>query len=260
MDSITEKIKAIDINLDSDVEEIEEIEEDIFFYFKSNESINVYSINTKAIDLVDVFKNMYTHNPTRNISREHPLVLSVVYQPDENKAGVYYKVNTDILFSYVSKYLDLWQNKPLSANYIPEDQPIQTGNPSQVLRKVDLDFIEGYINDKRSSVEDYDEVKYLNDLRYNRRIKIRVLSELLAQVCGFLGIQSLSSKIFAYIATLIWNCTIIDIVASKSDPYFDELQNNAILKWKSDNRDKVAKYTESATTGDGKNVEKNIVD
>ena len=68
-------------------------------------------------------------------------------------------------------------------------------------------------------------------------ITIQILGELICQA-EYLQIQSLSNKLYAWCACLIWNTSLIDMYEATSDPYFMELQNNALEEYYKVNKDK----------------------
>ena len=194
--------------------------------FYSAESNNKYTVLDKVASLSEVFKKMIENAISNN--NERIVSLPIVEQHDEYTNEIY-KINTDKLLNYVYKYFLLWKDEPDKADYVQEN-PIQTSEIAHVLHKKDIDFINSYLNDELG-------------LYTSRQNKLKALSVLLSQVSEFLEINSLSKKIYAYIAVMIWNLSINDFSDALNNS--NELKQEydvAIKSWVSDNSNKFVEY------------------
>jgi hypothetical protein len=174
---------------------------------------------------------------TKQLAKESTLLTSMLstnsnfefhvlnYEHFENK----YSINNVKLLNVVYKYLINWSDSIESIDYITNQQ-IQTNDLYQILKKIDIDLINDYINEEIKNL-DIDEEKYNNENLYNLDIKCKLLSRLLTQVDEYLDIQSFSKKIYAYLAVLIWNTNIIDYHQATKVDSFKKLQNNVNIEW-----------------------------
>jgi hypothetical protein len=190
---------------------------------------------------------------------DNPIILKSITRVSDVLSDVSYRINTVEMFSYVYEYLNIWKDNLKQEDYCKEEI-CQTGDPLQVLKSKDVTFIKKYLADSITSiiqgnrpfydnfeVEQYNNIKY-----YNNYITIRLIGELLAQVDHFLEIPSLTNKLFVYIATILWNSSLMDLHEATKDPYFQNLQKQAVTDWHTENHERVTKYISSYTTGDGK--------
>lgn len=160
--------------------------------------------------------------------------------------GRTYFVNTTKLLSYVHEYLKMWESDVDGADYIKE-KLIQTGDIRQVLQQIDIDFINRYL--LRELPEESKQL-YQTNVNYKRQMDIDMLGVLLSQCDEYLGIQSISNKIYAYIAVQIWNTTIADFHAATKDPLFAKMQEEAVKEWKEQHVARLSSRVISTTTGD----------
>ena len=136
---------------------------------------------------------------------------------------------------------------------------VQTGDPTQLLNESDFNFLANFISSTIVNIKNntssikltIDEDKYNSVVSYKKIIDIRILSGLLAQA-DFLEIECLFNKICVFISCIIWNGSHIDILDATNDPYFKELQENAINAWHTQNNEQLERHIRSITTGDGR--------
>lgn len=174
-----------------------------------------------------------------NSENEKAVSLQVVDQVVDGSNEVY-QINTDNMLKYVYDYFKLWEENPSKSDYV-EVAPVQTSEVSHVLQEKDIQFIQNYLNNEMP--------EFKGTEQQIRRKRIETLGKLLSQVDEFLDIQSLSNKIYAYIAVLVWNTSIVDFSEALKDPAFKAAQDAAIAQWEKDNPNKFASYVRSHTTG-----------
>lgn len=245
----------------SDVKSLDADETSMFYFASSEKPRMVYQLTEKQASLSALFKSMIENEHAEPTTHACPVILNVVTHPDESFFGkeVTYNINTPQLLDYVMKYILLWADDLTGSDYCTED-PIQSGDPTHHLKPVDIAFIENFIDTWKHNVCEFDLEKYNTDTNYNRIVKIRTLSQLISQVDNYLDCESLSKKLYIYIATCIWNTSIVDIAEVEADPEFVKLQQDAIALWKLQNPEKAVHYAPSVTTGDGKENENILTD
>lgn len=213
-------------SIDEDVEEM--------WTFYSLIGDEKFTLPIKVAKLSGVFKSMI-----ENSENEHAVSLQVVNQV-VNGTNEVYQINTDKFLKYVYEYFKLWETCPEKANYV-DVAPVQTSEIEHILQEKDIVFIKNYL------------AKEIPDFKGSeseiRRKHIETLGKLLSQVDEFLDIQSLSNKIYAYIAVLVWNTSIVDFAEALNDPGFKAAQDDAIAQWEKDNPNKFASYVRNHTTG-----------
>lgn len=160
--------------------------------------------------------------------------------------GRTYFINTTKLLSYVHEYLKMWESDVEGSNYVKE-KPIQTGDIRQVLQQIDIDFINRYL---LSELPEEAKPLYHSNVKYKRQMDIDIIGVLLSQCDEFLGITSISNKLYAYIAVQIWNTTIADFHSATKDPLFAKMQQEAVNEWKEQHVARLSSRVVSTTTGD----------
>ncbi len=134
------------------------------------------------------------------------------------KSGVKFYINTTKMLKYVYDYFILWQDQIEASNYV-KSKPIQTGDIRQVLQSKDIEYFEKYL---LNEVKEHDMLaEYFSDVSIKRSIDLQLLNVLLHQVDDYLGIESLSNKIYAYIAVIIWNTSLLDYTLATEDPAYN---------------------------------------
>lgn len=198
-----------------------EEEVDLMWTFYSAGSQTKYSVSRSAAKLSGLFKGMI-----ENSNEETEVSLQPTEQPHENKPIVYV-INTDEMLAHVYDYMMLWADEPEKADYVPQ-APVQTSEISHILKDKDIAYIRNFLRGARTDRE-----------------VIERLGGLLCQVDEFLQIDSLSNKIYAYIAVLVWNKSSVDFAEALEDPEFEAAQLKAVEEWKKDNPGKFADYVEA---------------
>lgn len=261
MDSNTEKpnlIESIDSgSLDVDVSK---------FYFKvlnheipNNGNYKVYDIQYTYASLIPFFNNMMTVNPDECTTYETALVVQPIRVLDDCPENNVYWINTIQLFDTLMEYIDIWKNDHKNANYLKE-QVVQTGNIEQLLKLPDLKFINKFVNTQLDLIHGKDKKKYINKPTIKKYHTIACINPLLKMVSGFLQIECLTRKLNTYIATILWNCSMLEISEVSEDPIFKQLQENAIKEWNRKNDNKIDMLSEgNAVVGNIVNVLENEV-
>lgn len=219
------------------------------FYFSTNKGKNIYSVHVSAAKLSETFARVISSYQTDNIKGDLNISFDETLCERENwetEGKVKFYINTDDMLGYVHKYMVMWEMDPKSADYVEQKQ-IYTNEPLQVMKLCDVKFIEYYLDDSISKIKtrygfNFDEEKYKSSVSYQRYIKIRLISELLEQVENFLKMQCLTNKLYAYIATLLWNANIYDLYEVTKDPLFAEIKEKTLNDWKENNPERYEKY------------------
>lgn len=254
------------------VEEVKSLDEtnipEKLFYFKSLEGKCTYAITHKQASLSRVFGSLLENNEEESNVEEKAISFKTIYETydlvsSKDTSGIrnqiVYTLNTDDMLSYIKQYFDIWKKNPEKSSYIDDNVHVQTGDPTQILNEADFNFLANFISltignikSNTSSIKMLiDEDKYNNTLSYKKIVDIRILSGLLAQA-DYLEIECLFNKICVFISCIIWNGTHIDILDATNDPYFKELQENAINAWRAQNNEHIERHIRSITTGDGR--------
>lgn len=211
---------------------LDEDEKEPMFHFRSENSNVVFAIPVSAVKLSEFFDNVLAHNEADASTPETALVIGLVPHADETLPNVYFNINTERLLRYCYDYFMLWYKNTDDANYI-KAEPVQTWDPAQLLKEQDLSLIRRYLHESIECIKDkqlpgYDNFSmetFITDIEYNHEITIKLLNELLTQVTGFLLIESFGNKIFAYLATIIWDTSLVDIGTSHGSTYFTPLND-----------------------------------
>ena len=109
------------------------------FYFKAEGGNKVFSLTKSQASKSKLLESLML-NPDDKSTEESPLVLKNITQESDILNGFTYSINTEEMLNYVYKYLVLWKDNLKQENYCKEE-PVQTGNPSQVLQCIDVEFI-----------------------------------------------------------------------------------------------------------------------
>lgn len=221
----------------SKTKDVESLDESENFHFMSSEAgAKLYYVPVSIIRLSGFFTIL--HNNIKETEHKSHSVLTMLTKTYDGRT---YKLNTNRLLGWIEKYLLMWKDNSENIDYVSEDSPIQVGNPALVLNKIDLEYLEDFITSSLETYPTFDQNKYNSSTTYKRAVKIYILSELLVQAEGFLDIDSLAKKIYVYIATLFWNCSIIDVAEAEKDPIYKRIQTQLSEE----------RLLRTETTGDG---------
>jgi len=201
-----------------------------FFYFKVGEEskYKIFRINKKHLSLVPLFKQMV--NPYDSTTEETAVYIKPIYVTDNCEKNKSFWINTIELFNVILEYVDIWKDDIPNANYIKKEE-IQTGNIDQILHKKDLQLILKFVN---ATVPE--NLSNLTIYKYN---VISSLNPLIKMTDGFLGMEGFAYKIYAFISSIIWNCSLLEIDNVSNEQYFKELQQNQIDEWNKQNNSKI---------------------
>ncbi len=195
--------------------------------FYSISGTKKYTVSEPVAALSKMFKTMI-----ENAENEKAVQLQVIQQVIEG-TDEKFEINTDRMLEYIYQYFKIWETNPELADYVPVG-PVQTSEFSHVLQDKDIEFIEHYLSREMPD--------YKGTESQIRRKKIETIGKLACQADGFLEIDSLAHKLYAYVAVLIWNTSIVDFSEALRDPEFKKIQYAAIEQWEKDNDNKFAAY------------------
>ena len=208
-------------------------------YFKSIKDQRVFEITHNQASISSLLSSM----DLSNNSFDNPIILNNTYIENENSKNLIYEINTYELLSYIYDYMNLWKDDIKDICYIKEEQ-IQIHDPALILVEKDYLFIKKYIDDNINKIithqkmyDNFNINEFNEKKNYNIMITIQILGELICQ-SEYLEIQSLSNKLYAWCACLVWNTSLIDMYEASNDPYFMELQNKALNEYYQNNKDK----------------------
>lgn len=206
-----------------DVEHKKELD-NIRFYFKAKNAPTLYSLRRGDFDQSEMIKNM----PNSAIcTQDNPFVFDEIKQ-DNNIINLPHHID------FVGKYMQIWDGKCAESMYCAAEV-VQTNKPEQLLQEVDLLLIQSYIDREKEQLTPQQKTLIeSNRLAYNHW-RIDILSPLVCTVDGMFAMNGLRNKLYAYIATIIGDCSIREYNEEQSDPYFCELQRDAKAKWRADN-------------------------
>lgn len=187
-----------------------------YFYYKSKDSDIIYEVPYEVVHLSKIFSLMIEQHKDIERVKENAVVLDLVYISHVETSGQF-TINTDQKLKYIDKYFKNWAGKSNDANYVKETC-IKTSDIKNILKPVDLDLINEFINEnillikegKRPDYTGFSEEDFEEDENYKRAIKLQLLNELLHQT-EFLDIESLIRKIMAYIGAIIWEVSLVDM-------------------------------------------------
>lgn len=211
---------------------ITEIKAPKYFYFAAGVNAErVYQIEHKLLDLVPMYKNMLTLIPNGSNTEETAVHIKPVYIRDECKKNPEFWINTIELFDVIMEYINNWKDTPIEdVNYIKKDI-VQTGYANQILKTNDLKLILKFTSDQINKLNP----KVRQKMEANHTIKkyhiISCLNPLLKMVDGFLQMSGFADKIYAYIATIIWNCSLKELDDVSDEAYFHELEKKQLAKY-----------------------------
>ena len=206
-----------------------------------------YTISKNALFLSGTFKDMVES------SKESNIVLSDVIQKHENDPSIVYHLNTDRLLSYVHKYMKIWEGREANADYVSV-APVQTSELNHILTDInDIQFLEEFIQEtllliRTRKLPGYPPIPEKLQRHEKRRLICTILGELACQCDELLNIQSLASKIYAYIAIKIWETSAADFAYAMQDPNFKNAMDKALEEWRQLNPDKFSMYANGQTT------------
>ena len=167
------------------------------FYYKVCNG-KTYCVKKSALMLIKIFKDMTDANKTIGNSEDNAIILERINIDDK------YELNTDEVIEFVNNYLVLWQDNPTAADYVTD--VVQTSNVEQIIRSVDLQLINTYID----TIITQDDLASKAPMERKRAL-LKSLHLLVKNIDGYLHISSLTKKLHAYIACILWSCSMRDI-------------------------------------------------
>jgi hypothetical protein len=167
---------------------------DANFYYKVRNG-KLYCIKRSALMLIKIFKEMSDINKNIGVCEDSAVIL------EEINIDGKYKLNTYEVIEFVNNYLLLWQDNPTQADYITD--VVQTSNVEQIIQSNDLKLINDYVNNYVLHCYDTSMQK--------KQAQLKSLHLLVKNIDGYLRINSLTKKLHAYIACILWSCSMKDI-------------------------------------------------
>jgi len=168
------------------------------FYFMVRNG-KTYSIKRSALMLIKIFKDMTDANKLAGATIETAVILERINIDDK------YELNTSDVIDFVHSYLLLWEDNPTASDYVTDI--VQTSNVEQIIRAVDLELINNYISLLITS----DVFTLLKTPIEKKKALLKSLHLLVKNIDGYLHIASLTKKLHAYIACILWGCSMRDI-------------------------------------------------
>ena len=239
-----------DTNNDNEAKSLDVEPTKKYFYFavgKNGEFI--HRIEHKYLGLIPIFKSMLVLNPNGSNTPETAVPIKPSYIRGQCKKNRDFWINTPELFAVIMKYVAIWSNDNMaSANYVPKDV-VQTGYANQLIKRLDLQLILKYVSDQIDMLDEETKSEMEGNLTIKKYQIISCLNPLLRTADGFLGMDGFADKIYVYIATIIWNCSLMDLDAVSDDPYFKELQAEQLAQWNQRNENQIHQVLEGDTVG-----------
>lgn len=215
----------------NDVEQKEEKQSPMFYFRVSTDANSgankiTYGLKQSTVKkLIPFFATMLQQTPPD--TKEKAVPVDPIKVQDDCAFNSVYIINTAQQYKVVVDYVLYWENRLDTENYISPNKQ-QSGYIHQILAKFDLDLINTYV----------DEYLQGNNFPSNALAKyarISAINPLLKCVDGFLRMEGLSNKLYAYIAEIIRTCSIIDMSDNHLATHFKSLQLEAFEQWRKDN-------------------------
>jgi hypothetical protein len=220
--------------------------EEKFFYIAIGDNTNsdsklvIYKINHNHIHMLPLFKSMVAMNPTGSSTPATAIHIKPVYIRDDCKKNAEFWINTSELFDVIMNYIDIWKDpkKIDDENYVKPDI-VQTGYINQILKQEDIKLILDYVQLELNKLPVDVQCIMENNLTIKKHHIISCMNPLLKMVDGFIQMDGFSNKIYAYIATILWNCSLMDLDDVSEEPYFRQLQQRQLAEWNRRNADQI---------------------
>ena len=218
-----------------------------YFYFKvtkldSDETVT-YKFDRSLASLVPLFKTMCDTSKDSSTA-ETAVHIKPVYHRDTCVRNRDFWINTTELFDVIMEYVEIWKDNPKKSNYIKESC-VQTGNANQIIREADLALINRFVEARLAEIAIELDIDFEQEPTQKKWHIISCLNPLLKMVDGFLQMDGFSNKIYAYISTVIWNCSMMELDDVSRDPVFKELQQYHIDEFNRINANTVDSIAES---------------
>lgn len=203
-----------------------------YFYFAAGHDASVvYELEYKMLDLIPAYKNMISLIPNGSNTKETAVHIKPVYIRDACDKNPEFWINTIELFDVVMEYVENWKNTPIDlVNYIKKDI-VQTGYANQIIKTNDLKLILKFTSMQIAKLDSDTQKSMRENLTIKKYQIISCLNPLLKMVDGFLLMHGFADKIYAYIATIIWNCSLKELDDVSGEEYFAELQRKQLIEY-----------------------------
>ena len=219
------------------------------FYYRVRGYPKQYVIKRSAIELIGLFKQMCDLNKTVGDTPDTAMELEIVCIGDSSQSQTY-NINTPELIDWIDTYIHIWEDTPALADYLKEEV-IQTSHPEQIIKELDLLYIQKYIDFEYTKLSDEERTNVDKTLLSKKYFQIKALNLLIRNADGYLLIDSLVHKLYAFIATVLWNCSMLELDEAR-DTHFQQLQSDAAKEYVLQHSHN---YVKSNTTGSGDNVD-----
>lgn len=239
------------------------VEEKKKFYIQVHDlTINdskTYGLDRHVAALSGFFRVMIESNPDEGNTASTAVNITTSHINQDPSLAINYSIHTIQLFDFVTSYMDYWANQKITRHnkmdYIKEGI-VCSSDASHVLNEFDCKLINNIITcgiskipgnelqrvetqaiaDEKLPSDDPNKLygRYDTYMKYK---KVQMLAPAIAE-SEFLRIPSLSSKLYAYVATILYQCDLNDISVITNDPYFANLQRRKIEEYKKHHADK----------------------
>jgi hypothetical protein len=222
----------------------DDVMEEKFFYVAIGDNIDsdliIHKINHSHIHIMPLFKTMVTMNPTGSSTPATAIHIKPVYIRDDCKKNKQFWINTPELFNVIMKYVDIWKDpKKISDENYVKPNIVQTGYINQILRREDIKLILDYVQMELNKLPVDVQIIMENNLTIKKYHIISCMNPLLKMVDGFMQMSGFANKIYAYIATILWNCSLMELDEVSEEPYFRQLQNQQLEELNRRNADQI---------------------
>ncbi len=195
------------------------------FYYKIEDKI--YNIDVKYIGLIPTFKMIHTNNKNECLSEEDALIITTKTIDTQNGPR---KINDTAIHDLIQTYIEHWAPIMKEENYVAEE-PVSSHDITKILDLYDLYLLKNY---SRMVMENVD-TKNMTVVQ-KKMAEITEMQTLLLTVGNYLNMKGFTNKICAYIATILIDSTIEDLIKTSETTefhqFFEELQKVAEDEWK----------------------------
>ncbi len=195
------------------------------FYYKIDD--NIYSIDLKHINLIPTFKMIHNNNKNECLDPSEALVITT--KTIETQHGLR-KINDTSIHDLIQSYIDHWAPDLKEENYVAEE-PVSTHDVTKILDTYDLYLLKSYSEEVMKNID-----TTCMSVIQKKMAEINEMQTLLLTVGNYLGMKGLTNKICAYIATILIDSTIEDLIETSKTTefhqFFEELQKVAEEEWK----------------------------
>jgi len=219
--------------------------EEKFFYYTFEGVDKIYKISHKSSSLIPLINEMILNNPNESSSVETCLTFPAILLNDKTREESY-QIRREI-HDFIERYIAIWKDNIANADYL-EIKSHNTNNPSNIIKNQDLELIEEYKQLLLNKTSEEQKKKFSVSSYYEKYYIINSFSYLLNEVHGFLNMEGLAKKLYAYISCMLFGCSLNDLAIVINDEEFTKYiyttRESNIKEWEDDNLEKIAELTE----------------